>query len=340
MTTTTGATGRRAVPTLDARPVTGGVVAALGTVYLVWGSTYLAIKYTVTALPPLLAMGGRFLVAGVLLLAAVVLLRGPGVLRMTRSQAATAAVCGLLLLLGGNGMVAVAEQDVDSGLAALLIASTPLWVVALRALLRDRPSPVTVAGLVLGLVGVGLLLAPGIGGPGRLGPLLLVCLAAALWAGGTVLATRRPLPADPFVTTVVEMLAGGAAMVVVGSLAGEWGRLEPAAVPASSWIALAYLVVAGSLVAYSAYVWLLARAPVSLTTTYAYVNPVVAVALGALFLGEPLTTDVLVGGGIIVAAVALVISSRGGPRRRRPGRVRGRTATTGAVVGTGQDRTT
>jgi drug/metabolite transporter (DMT)-like permease len=298
------------------RPVTVGVLVALGTVYLVWGSTYLAIKYVVTDLPPFLAMGARFLLAGTVLAAALLALRGRRVFRMSRCQLGTAAVCGLLLLVGGNGLVAVAEQDVDSGLAALLIAGTPLWVVLLRALLRDRPSAGTVAGLLLGLVGVVVLLLPGVQGATDLGPLLLVCLSSLLWSVGTVLATRRPMPDDPFVTTVVEMAAGGTALVVLGSLGGEWARLDLERTGTSAWIAFVYLVLVGSLAGYSAYVWLLARAPLSLATTYAYVNPAVAVVLGALFLSEPLTASVLIGGGIIITAVAWVITAESRARRR------------------------
>jgi drug/metabolite transporter (DMT)-like permease len=182
------------------------------------------------------------------------------------------------------------------------------------------PSAATVGGLVLGMAGVVVLLLPGIGGGSALGPMLLVCLSAFLWSVGTVLATRRPVPADPFVTTVLQMAVGGTAMVVLGSLGGEWGRLHLGSVGAPAWLAWAYLVVIGSAIAYSAYVWLLARAPVSLATTYAYVNPAVAVGLGALFRGEPLTTSVLVGGAIIIAAVAIVITaeSRGRRNRRTP----------------------
>jgi len=300
------------------RPVTGGVVVALLTVYLVWGSTYLAIRYTVADLPPFLAMGVRFLLAGALIALALRVFRGRAVFRMTRQQLTTAAVCGLFLLVGGNGLVAVAEQDVDSGLAALLIAATPLWVVVLRALLRDRPSTATLCGLLLGMAGVVVLLLPGVSGAAPLGPLLLVCLSSLLWSCGTVLATRRPMPADPFVATVVEMAVGGAAMVALGSLGGEWSRLDLGAARTSAWTAFAYLVVVGSLAGYSAYVWLLARAPLSLATTYAYVNPAVAVALGALFLDEPLTRSVLVGGAVIIVAVAVVISAES--RRRRPAR--------------------
>ena len=298
------------------RPVTGGVVVALLTVYLVWGSTYLAIKYTVTDLPPLLAMGVRFLVAGALIAGLLLLVRGRAAFHATAREIRTAALCGLFLLVGGNGLVAIAEQDVDSGLAALLIAGTPLWVVVLRALLRDRPSTATVLGLLLGMAGVAVLLLPGISGSAALAPLLLLCLSSLLWSCGTVLATRRPMPADPFVTTVVEMAAGGAAMVVLGSLGGEWGRLDVGGVATASWIAFAYLVVVGSLAGYSAYVWLLARAPLSLATTYAYVNPAVAVGLGALFRDEPLTPGVLGGGAVIIGAVALVISAESRGRRR------------------------
>lgn len=316
-----------------------GVVVALGTVYLVWGSTYLAIKYTVEGgLPPLIAMGTRFLLAGLVLLTALLLVRGGAAFAMNRTELVTAAVTGLFLLVGGNGLVAVAEQDVDSGLAALLIAGTPLWVVVLRAILRDRPSAATVAGLLIGLVGVSVLLLPGVRGTADLGPLLLVCLSSLLWSMGTVLATRRPMPADPFATTVVEMAAGGVAMVVLGSLGGEWGRLELSATEPSSWLAFAYLVLVGSVLGYSAYVWLLARAPLSLVTTYAYVNPAVAVALGALFLAEPLTSTVLVGGAVIIGAVAWVITVESRTRRRPvPGRDAGalprRTQVIGGLAG-------
>jgi drug/metabolite transporter (DMT)-like permease len=315
-------TTRRPPPASDAtQPVTPTVLVALGTVYVVWGSTYLAIKYTVATLPPFLSMGSRFVLAGAILAVTVLVLRGRSAFRMTRGQALTAAVVGLFLLVGGNGVLAVAEQDIDSGLAALIIAGTPLWVVLLRLLLRDRPSAATVGGLVLGMVGVGVLLLPGLSGARALGPLLLVCLSSVLWACGTVLSTRRPMPADPFVTTVVEMAAGGTAMLLLGSVGGEWGRLDLESSSASSWIAYVYLILVGSLVGYSAYVWLLANAPLSLVTTYAYVNPAVAVALGSLFLDEPLTVYVLVGGGVIIAAVALVITSESRARRRSvPGR--------------------
>jgi drug/metabolite transporter (DMT)-like permease len=304
--------------------VTVGVLVALGTVYLVWGSTYLGIKYIVGSLPPFLSMGVRFLLAGAILAVAILVSRRRGAFRMTPGQFLTAALCGVLLLVGGNGLVAVAEQDVDSSMAALLIAGTPLWVVVIRAVLRDRPTLATVAGLLVGLVGVAVLLLPGVQGSAELGPLLLVVLSSVLWSVGTVVATRRPVPADPFVTTVVQMAVGGTALVVLGSAGGEWGRLHLDAAEPSAWIAFVYLVVIGSVAGYSAYVWLLARAPLSLATTYAYVNPAVAVVLGALFLSEPLTASVLVGGGIIIVAVAWVITAESRARSRLlPGRDEG-----------------
>jgi drug/metabolite transporter (DMT)-like permease len=312
---TTARKSPRATP--GSRQVGPAVLGALLVVYLVWGSTYLAIKYTVAGLPPFLAMGCRFLLAGCLLLVVLLAARGRAALRATPAQLLTAVACGLLLLVGGNGLVAVAEQYVNSGLAALLIAATPLWVVVLRTLFGDRPAAATVGGLVLGIVGVAVLLRPGFGGAHGIGPLLLVCLSSLLWSVGTVLSTRRPLPADPFASTVVEMVAGGAAMVGLGSAGGEWERIDLGAVEASSWVAFGYLVVVGSGVAYSAYVWLLASAPVSLVTTYAYVNPAVAVALGAVFLGEPLSAPVLIGGGVIVGAVAVVISAESRSLRRQ-----------------------
>jgi len=312
---TTTKPNRIPAPTAAAA-VTPGVVVALLTVYLVWGSTYLAIKYAVAGLPPFLAMGARFLLAGSVLAAVLLARRGRAVFRMTRGEGLSAVLCGLFLLVGGNGVVAVAEQDVDSGLAALLIAGTPLWVVVLRAALRDRPSAGTVAGLLLGVTGVGVLLLPGVRGTADLGALMLVCLSSFLWSCGTVLATRRRMPADPFVTSVVQMATGGVALLVLGWLGGEWGRLDLAGTRGSSWIAFFYLVLVGSIVGYSAYVWLISRAPLSLATTYAYVNPAVAVALGALFRSEPLTSNVLVGGAIIIAAVAWVITSEARARRR------------------------
>jgi len=293
------------------------VWTALGIVYVVWGSTYLAIKVAIETLPSFLHGGVRFLIAATVLLLAIAAVRR-STLRMTRAEAATASLAGVLLLLGGNGLVTLGEEEVDSGLAALLIAAVPLWIVVLRAMFRDRPSAATLSGVLLGFVGVAVLLLPGAGtGETSLRHALYVLAASLSWAIGSFLTTRRPMPADPFVATGVEMLAGGVALLAIALARGEVADFEPGAVSGRSWAALAYLVVFGSLVAFTAFVWLLGVAPVSKVATYAYVNPVVAVLLGALLLDERVTLPVLAGGAIIIAAVAIVVTEDGRAARRK-----------------------
>jgi drug/metabolite transporter (DMT)-like permease len=287
---------------------------ALITVYVVWGSTYLAIRVMVDTMPGMLSAGVRFGAAAVLLGAWLRFRRGPGALRISRSQVLATVVVGVLLLCGGNGVVVVAEKTVPSGLAALLVASVPLWVVVLRTGLADLPRPATVGGVLLGFAGLLVLVLPGdsSGGATMLG-VLLVLGASLSWATGSVLSGRLSergrMPADAFVTTVWEMAAGGLACLLVGLVRGETGEVHPAAFSAESWIALVYLITIGSIAAFTAYAWLLQNAPISLVATYAYVNPVVAVALGALILGEAITAPILIGGAIVVAGVGLVVST-------------------------------
>jgi len=289
--------------------------AALAIVYVVWGSTYLAIRYAVETMPPLLSAGVRFLVAGLILLAVVVAARGRAALRVTRAQATTAAVSGVLLLFGGNGLVSVAEQRVASGLAALLVACIPLWIVVLRAGLGDRPGLATAGGVLLGFAGVALLFLPGGSGDTDLAYAALCVLASLSWAIGSLLVTRRPVPADPLTLTTIEMLAGGVALLLVAPAVGELRGFSVADVSGTSWLALAYLIVFGSLIAFTAYVWLLGNAPVSLVSTYAYVNPAVAVLLGVLIAGERLTWSTLAGGVVVLAAIAVVVTAES--RRQR-----------------------
>ena len=308
---------------MTARPAAPTAVAvwtALVTVYLVWGSTYLAIRVVVDTAPPLLAMGARFLAAGLLLAAFLLVRHGRSALRVTRRQLGGAALVGILLLLCGNGGVAVAEQTVPSGIAALLVAATPLWLVVLRRLARDRIARLTLVGTLVGFVGIAVLVLPGgltspDGSPVRAWGLVVVVVAAASWALGSFLSSRIPMPGDAFVATTWEMLAGGVGLLLSGSVSGELADLDLGAVSGAAWAWLAYLVLVGSLVAFSAYVWLLAHAPISLTATYAYVNPVVAVLLGALVLGEPITAAVVAGGAVVVLGVGLVVTSER-PRRR------------------------
>lgn len=294
------------------------VWGALVVVYLVWGSTYLAIRVIVRDMPPLLAMGTRFLVAGLILAALVAARSGVGALRVERRQLGSAAVVGMLLLLGGNGMVAVGEQTVPSGLAALIVSATPLWIVLLRLSTGDRPRAVTILGTLLGFAGIAVLARPGsVEEHVELWGIIVVIAATVSWAVGAFSTPRLQMPANPFVATTYEMLAGGAAMILVGSARGEWRGFDPSAVSLDSWLWLVYLITAGSLAAFSAFVWLLGNAPLSLVATYAYVNPVVAVLLGALVLDESVTAAVVVGGLIVVAGVALVVTQER-PRRATP----------------------
>jgi len=293
-------------------PPVGTKLGALAIVYVVWGSTYLAIRYAIEGFPPLLSAALRFLTAAALLAGYVVVRRGWP--RITRAEAVTAALAGVLLLAGGNGLVTIAEQRVASGLVALLVACTPLWIVVLRTALRDRPGPATAGGVLLGFAGVGLMFLPGGSGGTDVGYAALVVLAALSWAVGSLLQTLRPVPADPLVLTTVQMVAGGAVLLVVSTARGELAGFDLGAVPGRSWLALAYLIVFGSLVAFTAYVWLLGNAPVSLVSTYAYVNPAVAVLLGALVAGERLTGSALAGGLVVLAAVAVVVTAES--RRR------------------------
>ncbi|MFR9774540.1 EamA family transporter [Micromonospora sp. MS34] len=290
-------------------------------VYLLWGSTYLGIRVAVESLPPLTSAAMRFAAAAGVLALVLRLRRGPGALRVDRRQAGSAALIGVLLLAGGNGMVVLAESGppgvaVPSGIAALLVATVPLLVVLLRTLGGDRPRPWTFAGVALGFVGLVLLVAP-TGGPGAVPVVgaLTVVVGATSWSVGSYLSGRIRMPGNPFVATVYEMVAGAVALAVIAAGRGEWRGFTPAEVTGRSWAALAYLMVAGSLVAFTAYVWLLHHAPISLVATYAYVNPAVAVALGALLAAEPVTAHVLLGGVVIVAGVAVVVSTE---RPRRP----------------------
>jgi drug/metabolite transporter (DMT)-like permease len=285
--------------------------AALGIVYVIWGSTYLAIRYAVETMPPLLSGAARFAAAAVLLGAILAIRRGPRVLRVDRRELAGAAAVGVLLLGGGNGLVVVAESPgigVPSGIAALLLATVPLLVVVIRAGLGERPRVATVAGVVVGLVGLVLLVLPtgGVPAASLLGTVLLVT-GSLSWAAGSVLSGRTRMPRNAFVASVWEMLAGALVLAVVGLGRGE--RVDLGAVATESWIALGYLIVFGSLVAFTAYAWLLQHASVTLASTYAYVNPVVAVLLGALFVSEPVTWRVVVGGAVVVAAVAVVVTT-------------------------------
>ncbi|MEU9040122.1 MULTISPECIES: EamA family transporter [unclassified Kitasatospora] len=311
-------------PLGDARPAArlgGAVWLALAVVYVVWGSTYLAIRIAVETMPSFLSAAARFLTAGLLLAGYLLVRQGPAGLKVSGRQLASAALVGVLLLTGGNGLVVLGETSVPSGLAALLVAAVPLWMVVLTAFGGERPKPAELAGVLLGLVGLGVLSAPAIGGSIKpLGVILIIC-ATLLWSAGSFASKKIPLPGNVLAASAYQMLAGGLCDLLIGLVRGEQHGLDLATVSGRSWLALAYLVVFGSLVAFTAYAWLLRSAPLTLVGTYAYVNPVVAVLLGWLILAEPLTGSTLAGGAIVVAGVCLVVSVSRRPRRSaRPGR--------------------
>lgn len=282
--------------------------AALGVVYVVWGSTYLAIRFTIESMPPLLSGGMRFLAAGAVL---ALLVAWRGGLRMTRRQFGSAVLLGVLLPAWGNGLVVLAEQSVASGLAALLVASVPLYVVVMRRIAGERPHRVTYAGVAIGLVGLAALLLDDVGESSWWGP-WVVLLAAFGWALGSFLSNRLDTPANPFALSAVEMLAGGAVLTLVGLVAGE--RVSLGAITTSSWLAWGYLVVFGSLLAFSSYVYVLGELPVSTVATYAYVNPAIAVVLGVWLADERFGLFQLLGGLLVVVAVVLVVRAE---RKRR-----------------------
>lgn len=290
------------------------IAIALGIVYVVWGSTYLGIKIMVEEMPPLQSAGARYLAAGLLLGLVLAGLSGVRRLRVTRAELAGCALLGLLLPALGNGLVTVGESlGAPSGITALVIAGVPLWVVLYRVGSGDNPGALTVAGVLVGLGGlVGLVGLTGFAGDLPLGALLLIVFATLCWSFGSWYQPRLTLPRDPFVVAVYEMVVGGALMLAGGLLRGETWDL--AGISSRSWIAWAYLVVFGSVVAFSAYVWVLQAAPISLVATYAYVNPVVAVFLGWLVLAEPVTVVVVGSGAVVLAAVAIVVRSE----RRTP----------------------
>ncbi len=289
------------------------VLAALLAVYIIWGSTYLAIRFAVATLPPFLMAGVRFLIAGVLL---YVFMRLRGAPRPTLAQWRAAAIIGACLLLAGNGFVAWAEgHGVPSSLTALLISLTPIWMALINWLRPQghRPSVPVIIGLLLGFGGVALLISPQLTGGIHMASLagfLIIPLASLCWSIGSIYSRTAAVPASPLMGTAIEMLLGGVLLSLAGVATGEVGAVHLAAITGSSLLALLYLIVFGSLVAFTAYVWLLRNTPLSIASTYAYVNPVVAVFLGWALGGEHLTPLTLVAAAIIIAAVVVITTFR------------------------------
>jgi drug/metabolite transporter (DMT)-like permease len=291
----------------------GRLIAAFAAVYIVWGSTYLAIRFAVETLPPLLMAGARFVLAGAIVLAwARLRERSPA---PTRMDWRTGIISGALLLLGGNGAVAWAEQRVPSGIAALLVAIVPLWMVLIEWLRPGgrRPALAVFAGVALGLVGLLLLVGPDTlrsdGASNSLGALVLV-LASLSWAAGSLFTKWAPRASSGTVGTGTQMLAGGALLLLAGIVSGEPARLDLAHASTRSLLGFAYLVTFGSLIGFTAYVYLLAHTTAAKAATYAYVNPVVAVLLGWAIGHEPVTARTLMAAGVILAGVAIITITR------------------------------
>jgi drug/metabolite transporter (DMT)-like permease len=297
------------------KPPTWKIAAALAIVYVVWGSTYLAIRIGVETIPPFLMSGMRQATAGLLLYA---WLRWRGVPRPERAHWRSATIIGALMLLIGNGGVAWAERVVPSGLTALLIATMPMWMVLLDWLWHDaaRPTARVVVGLAFGFAGAGLLVAPGQFAGGahvdRLGAVVLF-VATVGWAIGSLYSRRAKLPASALFGAAMEMVTGGVLLLVASAMVGEWRGFAWRTVSARSWIATAYLTVFGSMLAYTAYMWLMKVTTPARASTNAFVNPVVAVVLGWWLADEPITPRIMLAALIIVVAVVLIIWHRPPP---------------------------
>lgn len=289
------------------------VWVALLAVYLIWGSTYLAIRVAVETVPPFLMGGVRFLVAGGIMYA---VLRLRGAARPTRSHWLAATAIGGLLIVGGNGGVVWAEQHIPSGLAALLVASEPLWVVVIDWMRPggSRPLVAEVFGLLLGFAGVAWLISPAqlVGGSVDIHPVgaIVLVLAALSWAVGSVYSRHTPAPQSQFLATAMKMLCGGGLLLLLGLASGEAERFEWALFSPASLAAWAYLVVFGSWIGFVSYIWLLKNTTLARASTYAYVNPIVAVVLGWLILDEPLTLRVVASAGVIVGSVVIITMAR------------------------------
>jgi drug/metabolite transporter (DMT)-like permease len=289
-----------------------GAWAALLVVWVVWGSTFVAIRVGVESIPPLAMASLRYLVAGAVLFP--IASRPGGVRRRAAGRPGLAqwlgtALVGTMLLAFGNGAACYAEQSLPAGFTALLIATVPIWMVVADRVINGRAiAPAGWLALGIGVAGVAILARPQ--GHESVLPVLVVLGGSLSWGTGSVLASRLPLPARPLLGSAMEMLSGGVVLAGLAAVTGELGRLDPGHISGRSWLALLYLIGPGSLLAMSCYVIALRRLPTATVSTYAYVNPVVAIALGALLLGERLTLTALLGGAVVLVSVALLLSSR------------------------------
>lgn len=288
------------------------LLAAFAALYIIWGSTYLGIRFAIDTIPPLLMAGTRFLLAGVIM---HLIARWRGAPRTSLAEWRTSLIVGACLLLGGNGGVTLAEQYVSSGLASVMVATVPIYIALLAWAMgtAPKPSPIVWLGLAGGFVGVGILVGPALhftpnetNHPG-IGLLILLC-SSFLWSAGSIYSTKAKTASSPFLAASQQMLCGGALLTLAGVVTGEHHRFDASRVSLLSVGSFAYLVIIGAVVGFTAYIWLLRHCNPAKVATYAYVNPIVAVVLGALFAGETLTARALLAAGLIIGSVALVIT--------------------------------
>jgi drug/metabolite transporter (DMT)-like permease len=297
------------------------VWTALLALYIVWGSTYLAIRFAVETIPPFLMAGTRFLVSGLILYGWRRLAGDPA---PTMRQWRSTIIVGLLLLLGGNGMVSWAEQHVASGIAALIVASIPLWVALINTLRPHgvKPDWKLVLGLLIGFGGIVLLVTSSNRQASSSGMTVVgvaaLLLAALLWSIGSIISGDADMPESSLLATGMEMLSGSVGIFLVATLGGEWRLLNISAISMRSWLGLLYLIGFGSLIGFTSYVWLLRNAPVSLVSTYAYVNPVVAIFLGAWLAGEFIDFPIILSALVIIASVVVINMSKKAQPHEKP----------------------
>lgn len=300
------------VPVSQPTPSRTALILGFAAIYVIWGSTYLGIRVAIETMPPFLMAAARFLIAGGVLF---LFLKLRGAEWPTARQWGANTIIGTLLLLGGNGVVAWAEQFVPSGITALLIGVSPLFFVLTEWAWPGgaRPSAITMSALLLGFAGVAWLAAPwenGANGGLHVGGLLAILCACISWSFGSIYSRHAKHGAEPFLASALQMLGGGVALTLAAVLHGDFARLDLPAITTRSWVAFGYLIVAGSLVGYSTFVWLMKHSTPARVSTYAYVNPIVAVFLGWLLLDEPVTRRTLVASAIIVAAVAIITTEK------------------------------
>src|SRR5205809_2048326 len=298
------------------------IVIAFAALYLIWGSTYLGIRFAIETIPPFLMAGTRFLIAGLIMYA---IAWSQGIGKSSWANWRTSLIIGACLLLGGNGGVTISEKYIDSGLAAVIVAIVPIYIVVLgwASGIAPRPTPIVWLGLVGGFVGVGVLLGPALrfssnGGRHPAIGMSILLVSSFIWSAGSLYSRTAKHAASPFLTAAQQMICGGLLLLLAGMVTGETQRLHPSSMSILSLASFAYLVIIGAVVGYTAYIWLLRHCDPAKVATYAYVNPIVAVLLGAAFAGETLRMRTLVAAGLIIGSVALVITAQQLRERAEP----------------------